>query len=95
MARVYMKPKDERAFLTELRDEGVYIDAAKQPFDRIFDLYDRVLLCYWSAGMEQAVEIPCHVVGRRLAHNERRPRGIKVQPLTTEKALLLALLTEA
>ena len=94
-ARVYAKPEDERAFLTELAERGAHIDTGTQPFARSYDLYDLVLVCYWSKGMEQAVEVPCQVVARRLLHNEKFPSGIKVRVMSHEKPLIKALLDEA
>ena len=94
-SRVYAKPTDERTFLRDISGQGVYIAADTQPFTRVYELYDRVTLSYWSKGMEQAVDIPCQVVARRIMHRETVPCGIKVKVLPGEYALMRTLLEES
>jgi hypothetical protein len=88
--RVYSKPTDERAFLESLQSSGVDVHTEAEPYE----LYDRVTLCYYSKALEEPVEVPCYVMGRRLAHGSKLPRGIKVKVLEVHRVMIRLLLAE-
>lgn len=92
--RIYAKPGDEKAFLDDLSGQGTYVVIDGQPTGEPLNLYDLVTLCYWSKGSRRAVEIDCEVVGRRLAHNNKMPRSVKVKAVYREREQIRALQDE-
>ena len=90
LSHVYAKPSDERAFLEGLINAGVDVTTEDVPYK----IYDRVTLCYWSKSLEQPREIPCYVMGRKLAHNATIPHGIKVRVGEVERILVLMMIQD-